>query len=343
MPRAYPLSALHASASGSRGRVVATTILAVIQTRFTQLMGIEHPVVLAGMAGATSPGLVAAVSEAGGLGILGATGASTEELANLADSIRAKTQRPFGLNLLLHACDNNSIRSAVEAQPVVLSTAWPRESQDLEGVKVMHMVPTVNDAIKAVRAGADVIVAQGTDGGGHVGLMGTVVIVPMVVRAVPAVPVLAAGGISDGFGLAAMLALGAEGVLLGTRFLATSEAPLHDAFKELIVESDGTDTAVTDITDILLGEDWPGALARVRRNRVVERWLGRPNELRRRRDEVVARMREARKNGDAEEAVLYSGQGSGLIQRIVPAAQVVADMVQEAEGILTDRMPGIVR
>ena len=204
------------------------------------------------------------------------------------------------------------------------------------------MVPTVSDAIKAAEAGADVIVAQGTDGGGHIGLIGTIVIVPQVVQAVAPVPVVAAGGISDGRGLAAMLALGAEGVLMGTRFLATNEAPLHDAIKQVIVTSDGTDTIVTDVGDILMGNDWPGAYARVARNRLVERWLGRPNEVRRHREELLADMVIARKNGVVDEALVYYGQGAGLIERISPAGQVVTDVVAEAEAIMTGRLPGLV-
>lgn len=324
----------------------------MIKTAFTELLGIAHPVVQAGMAGETSPDLVAAVSNAGGLGILGVTAHSPEKLERDVAAIRDKTQRPFGLNVLLHFADDQTIRNVVEAGPAVLSTAWPREDQDLRavfdlahshGCRVQHMVPAQRDAVKAAEAGADVIVAQGTDGGGHIGLMGTVVIVPLVVRAVAPVPVLAAGGISDGRGLAAMLALGASGVLLGTRFLATREAPMHEALKQLIVQSDGTDTLVTDVADIMLGNAWPGAMERVMRNRVVERWLGRENELRRHNEEAYARMAEARKRGDGEEALVYFGQGAALIKDIVSAAEVVKSIVDEAEQILTRELPGLVR
>jgi NAD(P)H-dependent flavin oxidoreductase YrpB (nitropropane dioxygenase family) len=172
--------------------------------------------------------------------------------------------------------------------------------------------------------------------------MGTAVVVPQVVRAVPHVPVLGAGGISDGRGLAAMLALGADGVLLGTRFLATAEAPVHQKVKQAIVASDGTDTIVTDVGDILMGSDWPGAYARVARNRLIERWLGRPSEVRRNRDKLIAGMVAARKSGDVDEALLYWGQGAGLIDEIVPAAKVVTDIVGEAEEILTERLPALV-
>jgi len=323
----------------------------VIKTRFTDLMGIDHPVALAGMSGSTSPELVAAVSNAGGLGIYGASSDAPDVLARNVAAVREKTERPFGLNVLLAFMDEEEIRAAVDAQPAVLSTAWPRDNQDLaaifgmaheRGIKVLHMVPTANDAIKAAQAGADVIIAQGTDAGGHIGLIGTVVIVPQVVRAVAPVPVLAAGGISDGHGLAAMLALGAEGVLVGTRFLATTESPAHDSLKQAIVTSDGTDTIVTDIGDILMGGEWPGALARVSRNRLIERWQGRANEVRRRREELLADMFEARKQGNVQESILYWGQGAGLISEIVPAAKVIADMVTEAETIIAERLPGLV-
>ncbi len=208
----------------------------MIKTAFTELLGVQHPIALAGMGGGTSPELVAAVSNAGGLGIMGATDLEAEKLPGLMAAIREKTDRPFGMNLLLHGADEDQIREVLEARPAVLSTAWPRDDQDLaevfdrahdRGLKVMHMVPTAADASKAAEAGADVIVAQGTDGGGHIGLVGTVVVVPSVVKEVAPLPVLAAGGIADGRGLAAMLALGAAGVLVGTRFLATTESPFH--------------------------------------------------------------------------------------------------------------------
>jgi NAD(P)H-dependent flavin oxidoreductase YrpB (nitropropane dioxygenase family) len=320
----------------------------VIKTAFTELSGMEHPIALAGMSGLTSPELVAAVSNAGGLGILGASDIEAATIHEQVGSVREKTKRPFGINLLLHVADDEQVRAVLEARPSVLSTAWPRDDQNLaaifesaheRGIKVLHMVPTAADAATAVAAGADVIIAQGTDGGGHIGLVGTAVIVPLVARAAAPTPVLAAGGIADGRGLAAMLVLGAAGVLVGTRFLATTESPLHDAFKKLIVESDGTDTIVTDLADVMLGIDWPGAVERIARNRVVERWLGRANELRRRRDATLSVMRQARRAGDAEEAIVYYGQSAALIDEVKPAGLVVAEMVREAESIMRERLP----
>jgi len=324
----------------------------VIRTSFTELIGVEHPIVLAGMGGATSPELVAAVSNAGGLGIHGVTSIESSEIVSQVAAIRSKTPRPFGLNLLLHGADEDQVRVVLDAKPEILSTAWPRDNQDLaqlfaraheRGLKVMHMVPGAADAAKAAHAGADVIVAQGTDGGGHIGLMGTIVVVPAVVKEVAPIPVLAAGGIAGGRGLAAALALGAAGVLLGTRFLATTESELHENFKRLIVESDGGDTIVTDIADIFLGVEWPGALERVARNRAVERWLGRTNELRRRREELLPGMRDARLKGDPDEAIVYFGQSAALVDDVVPVARVIEDMVAEAEEILGERLPSLIR
>src|SRR5256714_700828 len=196
----------------------------MIKTRFTELMGIDHPIVLAGMSGPTSPELVAAVSNAGGLGIRGVSERTADLMPAAVEEVRRLTQGPFGLNQLLAFAEDDEIRALLDTKPAVYSTAWPRDNQDLKaifasahdrGVKVIHMVPTVADAVKAATAGADVIVAQGTDGGGHIGLIGTIAIVPQVVRAVAPVPVLAAGGITDGRGLAAMLALSADAVLVG--------------------------------------------------------------------------------------------------------------------------------
>ena len=316
------------------------------------MFGVEHPIALAGMAGATSPELVAAVSNAGGLGVMGVSDIEGRDIAETVAAIRDLTDRPFGLNLLLHGADDDQVDAVLASRPAVWSTAWPRDDQDLRslfarahdyGLKVMHMVPTAADAARAAAAGADVIVAQGTDGGGHIGLVGTAVIVPMVAREVAPIPVLAAGGIADGAGLAGMLALGASGVLLGTRFLATTEAPLHEAVKSAIVASDGGDTIVTDLGDEMMGADWPGAMARILRNRLVERWLGRVNDMRRQRSLIVDKMRQARREGDLDEALVYWGQSAGLIGEVVPARDVIEEIVREAETILRDRLPRVLR
>ena len=320
----------------------------MLRTRICELLGIEHPIVLGGMGTGTSPALVAAVSEAGGLGVLGATAQDPAAVARDAAAIRALTGKPFGLNLLLFRERPGQYDGLLAARPRVVSTAWPTLEQELAGyvtrahaigALLMHMVSTVAEARAAARAGVDVIVAQGTEGGGHVGVMGTMPLVPMVVSAVAPVPVLAAGGVADGRGLAAALALGAEGVLLGTRFLASDEAPIAKGFKQAILESDGHDTLVTDIPDVAHGQVWPGAYVRVRRNRFIEEWIGRENELRRHREEVSVGLREAAKAGDPDRGAIMIGQTAGLIDRVEPAADLVREISRDAEAILRERLP----
>lgn len=323
-----------------------------MRTRLCDLLKIEHPVVLGGMASGTNATLVAAVTNAGGLGILGATFLTPEQQRGEVGKIRESTAGPFGLNHLLAFATADGFTETLAARPRVVSTAWAFSDQDLGGFfqrahdagsLVMHMVSGVPEAVRAVESGADVIVAQGTEGGGHVGWMGTMAVVPQVVRAVSPVPVVAAGGIADGAGLAAALALGAEGALLGTRFLATPEAPIPPSYKRAILESDGHDTLLTEIADIANGRVWPGAMSRVVRNRFIERWVGRDWDVRQRRNEIAAGLRAARDRDDAAESNLQVGQTAGLITAIVPAAQVVRDIVAEAERIIADRLAGLLR
>jgi NAD(P)H-dependent flavin oxidoreductase YrpB (nitropropane dioxygenase family) len=323
----------------------------MICTPICDLLEIEHPVALGGMGSATSPELVAAVSRAGGLGALGCHNRTPEQVRDCAAAIRRETNKPFGLNFLLFAAREDSFEMALEQRPSVMQFAWARPEQDLKsyfdrahhvGCKVTHMAGTVPEAVRAAQAGADVIIAQGTEGGGHVGWMASMPLVPMVVDIVSPIPVLAAGGFADGRGLVAALALGAQGILLGTRFLASQEAPLHPNFKRAIVESDGHDTQLSEIPDIAAGEVWPGAMIRSRRNRFVERWAGREWALRQFRAEANRKLRAAREAGDVEEGSLAMGQDAGLIHDIPPAADIVTRIVQEAEEILTRRLPQFV-
>ena len=182
------------------------------------------------------------------------------------------------------------------------------------------MVSTAAEARRAAQAGADVVVAQGSEGGGHVGLIGTIALVPMVVRAVRAVrdvapiPVLAAGGLATGSGLAAALALGADGALMGTRFLATEESPLPEGFQRAILASDGHNTLLTEIPDVARGRVWPGAFSRVARNRFIERWAAREGELRASQAEAAAGLQRAAAEGDAEEGVLFMLNLAGIVR-----------------------------
>ncbi|HEY3081847.1 MAG TPA: nitronate monooxygenase [Chloroflexota bacterium] len=323
----------------------------MLRTKLTERLGIDHPVVLGGMASGTNPALVAAVSAAGGLGVLGATGLSPDEVAAASAEVRGATDRPFGLNLLLFQVGSRVpqavVEAVLEARPRVFSTAWGDPAPYVEpahraGLLVMHMVATAADAARAVESGVDVIVAQGTEGGGHVGHVSTLALVPAVVDAARGRPVVAAGGIADGRGLAAALMLGADGVLMGTRFLATPEAPVPPSYKQAIVDASGSDTVFTQIPDLAPEVSWPGALSRVLRNRFVERWLGREEELRRQGAEAGQAATAARARDDREEMKLFAGQSSGLIGSIEPAGQIVRRVSAEAEALLRERLPQLV-
>lgn len=323
----------------------------MIRTRICEILEIEHPIALGGMGSINAPGLVAAVSEAGGIGALGGSLLTAEEVRSAAAAIRDRTDKPFALNFLIFIPNEEGFAAALEARPAAMAFAWPRPEQDLgpffgraheAGCKVMFMAGDVAEARRGAEAGADVIIAQGTEGGGHVSWMATMALVPMVVDAVAPVPVMAAGGIADGRGLAAALALGAEGALLGTRFLASEESPLHPNFKQAILESDGHDTVLTEIPDIAAGRVWPGAMARARRNRFIERWAGREWALRQHRAGAWESVQAARAAGDAEEAYLLIGQDAGLIGDIPPAGEIVRRIAGEAEEILSSKLPGLV-
>ena len=324
----------------------------MIRTPFTELVGIDHPVVCAGMGGGFTGGdLVGCVSEAGGLGVIGASFVPPEEVAVIMRRAREITSNPIGINLLLHATEER-VDEVLAFEPAVFSTAWARDDQDLArifarahdgGACVMHMVQTVADATRAAEAGADMIVAQGTEGGGHVGLMASTIIVPQVAKAVAPLPVLAAGGFATGPGLAAALALGGAGVVLGTRFLATDEAPVPAFYKEAIAGSDGGDTVLTTLADSLSGRDWPGAWDRVLRTPFVAEWLGREPELRRRRDEIWEKLEQAEEENDPEYALLWAGQSAGLIDAVVPAADVVREIVRDAAEIFRTRLQAVLR
>jgi len=320
----------------------------MIRTKICDLLDIEHPIALGGMGSATSPALVAAVSRAGGLGALGCHYLTPEQINERTGAIRQDTNKPFGLNFLTFDTREDSFAAALKLRPAVMQFAWARPDQDLKvyferahdvGCKVTYMAGAVPEAVRAAKAGADIIIAQGSEGGGHVGWMGSLPLIPMVVDAVAPIPVLAAGGFADGRGLVAALSLGAVGILLGTRFLATTESPLHPNFKQAIVDSDGHDTQLSEIPDIAAGLVWPGAMTRSRRNRFIERWAGREWALRQDRAEAIIKLRGAREAGDIDEGPLSMGQDAGLIHDIPSAAEIVRRIAQEAEEILTSKLP----
>lgn len=324
----------------------------MIRTKFCDLLKIDHPIALGGMGSIYAPALVAAVSSAGGLGAMGCHNLKPEQVRAGMAAIRERTNKPFGVNFLLFDLREDSFAAALELRPPVVAFAWPRPEQDLApfiarahdaGSKVTFMAGGVPEARRAVAAGADVIIAQGTEGGGHVGWQASLPLIPMVVDAVAPVPILAAGGIADGRGLAAALALGADGALLGTRFLASEESPLHANFKQAIVDADGHDTLLSELPDLAAGKVWPGAMSRSKRNGFIDRWAGREWALRRDQAMALADVQAARQRGDINEAPLSMGQDAGLIRDIPPAAEIVGRIAREAEAILATRLPQLLK
>src|ERR1700688_1109985 len=309
--------------------------MTILHTPVCDLLGIDVPIFQAGMARYTTPQLVAAVSNAGGLGIIGGLGRTPDELRSEIRQVRELTSRPFGVNHVLCQIDPAAFQVTLAQRVPVLSLAWGR-SEDLTyqaheaGMKVVHMVSTPEEAGLVASDGADVVVAQGTEGGGHVGTMSTLPLVPLVVDVVGGVPVLAAGGIADGRGLAAVLMLGAQGALIGTRFLATAEARGRGHSKDAILNALGSQTMASKFFDDVLGYRWPGALVRSIRNPLLDRWAQRQQGWALAAEQIRPSLEAAMAAGN----FMLAGESAGLIHDIVPAGELVQRIAREAESLL---------
>lgn len=308
-----------------------------LHTPVCRLLGISFPIVQAGMATHTTPELVAAVSEAGGMGIIGGLGRTRDELRDEIRRVRELTSEPFGVNHVVCHIDQAAVQMTLAQRVSVLSLSWGRAPEltyqaHEAGIKVIHMVTTPEEAGQVASDGADVIVAQGTEGGGHVGMMSTLPLVPQVVDVVGGVPVLAAGGIADGRGLAAAIMLGAQGVLMGTRFLATPEARSRGRMKDVILNALGSQTLTSKFYDDVKGQVWPGATVRMINHPLLEEWVGRPNEWTLAADQLRPSLEAALSAGD----LVLAGESAGLIHEIVPAGALVDRIVRQAEALLGD-------
>lgn len=304
---------------------------------------------LAPMGGAVTPALAAAVSNAGGLGMLPLTWTSPVEIATAVDETRQRTQRPFGVNLGLAWDQRERLAAALAAGVRIVSFFWGDASGVIgeareAGAIVFVTVGTAEEGRAAAAAGADVVVAQGWEAGGHVwGTVSTLALVPRVVDAVAPVPVVAAGGIADGRGLAAVLALGGVGAWVGTRFLAAREAEIHPDYRHRILAASEADTFYGTLFD----RGWPDAPHRTLRNSTTEAWerAGRPAPGSRpgETDEPASRSDGSPINryasatptaamvGDVEPLPHWAGQGVGLVTREASAAAIVDSLVTEAE------------
>ena len=310
-----------------------------LHTRITDLLKIEHPILLAPMDLVAGGKLASAVSQAGGLGLIGGGYGDAEWLEQeFAAAGNARVGCGFITWSLERKPELLDAALAHSPQAVMLSFGDPKlfaPKIRAAGCKLICQIQTLAQAAAAVNVGADILVAQGTEAGGHGMTRSTLTLVPEVVDAFPQVPVVAAGGIADGRGLAAVLMLGAEGVLIGTRFYASQEAQVHPAAKQRVVDATGDDTARSIVFDISRQNIWPeGYTGRVIRNAHAERWLGREAELKEHMDEGAQRYREAREKGDFDIAAVISGEAAGLIHDVPSAAEIVERVVREAEALV---------
>jgi enoyl-[acyl-carrier protein] reductase II len=314
-----------------------------LHTPLCDLLEIQHPIMQAGMGGVAYAELVAAVCEAGGYGVLGMAGRSPDFIREEMRKVRKLTDKPFGVDLL--AASPESLTASVEiiiaegASSFIAGLGVPMpimEKLKAAGLKVMVVCGAVKHAVKAEQAGCDAVICQGGEGGGHTGLVGTLPLVAQAVEAVK-IPVVAAGGISDGRGLAAALALGAQGVWIGTRFIASTEAHAGQAYREAVVAAQDVDTVRTRC--------YSGKPMRVMSNPYVADWESRPQEIQPFPLQAMHSTQAGVMGGiggqieglDPDRSCFAMGQSAGGVHDIKPAAQIVAEMVAEAEAAI-DRM-----
>lgn len=313
----------------------------MITTALTEMFGLEHPIVLAPMGGVSGGRLAAAVSNAGGLGLVGGGYGDRAWLRAEVACVKHETERPWGVGLITWSVDAGFVDWVLGYQPhaVMLSFGDPRPlaaAIKAAGAKLICQVQDLAGARLAVEARADIIVAQGTEAGGHGGRRSTLPLVPAVADAVAPIPVVAAGGIADGRGLAAALMLGAQGALIGTRFYASEEALGHDLAKQRIAAAHGDETARTSVFDIVRELAWPAANSgRALRNRFMQRWHGHERELAAALDAERAPYQEATRAGDLDTAMVWAGEAVDLIASVEPAGRLLQRISARAEEQLT--------
>lgn len=302
-------------------------------TRLTRLLGIEHPVIQGGMAWTATAPLAAAVSNAGGLGIIGAGHMPTDLLREQIRLTKASTDRPFGVNLMLLTPHIDELVQMVldEHVPVVTTGAGnpsPYMTALKEaGIKVLPIAPSVALAKRLERMGADAVIGEGMEAGGHIGDLTTMVLTPQLADACE-VPVIAAGGIADGRGMAAAFALGAEGVQVGTRFMCSTECTIHADVKNRILKAKDRDTVVTGYST--------GHPVRVIKNKLSKMLveLDRANEPEKIEKLGTGKLSLCMREGDIDMGSIMAGQCAAMVGRIQPAADIVAEIVRQAEEVM---------
>lgn len=306
----------------------------MFKTRICDLLNIKYPILQGGMAWVATAELVAAVSEVGGLGIIGAGNMTGELLREEIRKARSMTDKPFGVNImLLSDYVGEQMKVVLEEKPAVVTTGAGNPGPYIpslkeKGIKVIPVVASVALAMRLERIGVDALIAEGNESGGHIGELSTMALVPQVVDAV-SIPVIAAGGIADGRGFLAAFALGAEGVQMGTRFVCSQECTAHPAYKQAIIKAKDRDTVVTGRPT--------GHPVRCLKNKLTRQFeelearCAPPAEL----EELgKGKLRSAVIEGDVEDGSVMAGEISGLIKDIKPVKAIIEDIIREAEELL---------
>ena len=305
-----------------------------MQTEITELLGIQYPIIQGGMAWVAEHHLAAAVSEAGGLGLIGAANAPAEWVREQIRAAKNLTEQPFGVNIMLMSPYADEVAQVVAEEGVkVVTTGAGSPEKYMEqwkqsGIRVIPVVASVALAKRMERCGADAVVAEGCESGGHVGESTTMALVPQVVDAVQ-IPVIAAGGIADGRGIAAAFMLGAKAVQMGTRFIATQEAQVHESYKNQVLRAKDIDTRVTGRST--------GHPVRALRNEMTKRYLELEQEgasFEELEQLTLGGLRRAVVEGDVRMGSVMAGQCAGLVREILPCSELVPQLMQEAKACM---------
>ena len=302
-----------------------------MKTRVTELLGIEKPIIQGGMAWVAESHLAAAVSNAGGFGLIGAANAPADVVRNYIHEARELTDKPFGVNIMLMSPFAEDIAQLVTEEKVAAVTTGAGNPEKYmaqwkaAGIKVIPVIASVALAKRMERVGADAVVAEGTESGGHIGQATTMTLVPQVVDAVQ-IPVIAAGGIADGRGMAAAFMLGAEGIQMGTRFVASKESIVHENYKNQIIKAKDIDSVVTGMST--------GHPVRSLRNQMTREYLKLEKEnadFMELEKLTLGSLRKAVQDGDTVNGTLMAGQIAGLIRREQTCREIIEETVQQAQ------------
>lgn len=336
----------------------------MFKTRITELFNIEYPIVSAGMGGVALAELAGAVSEAGGLGTIALAGLHPEAIQAEIAAARRITKKPLAVNLLVPFLRPGIVETLLNEPIQAITFFWGDPAEHIPpvkkaGMKVIWQCGSVAEAVTAKDAGADVIMVQGVDAGGHVrGTTTTLALVPAARDALgPNVPLLSSGGFADGRGLAAALALGADGAVFGTRFLASRESAAHAIYKQRVIDAEAEETIHTELFDI----GWPHAPHRVIRTKLVEEWerAGRPQSGQRPGEgEAIGSYKGTGPEvplvkysvmtptdyieGDVEQLPFYAGMSVNLVNDVMPAAGIVQQIAREAREVISARLASII-